>query len=223
MYICPFFFLFFSCLFYENDPLSRALLVCFLNTQMKEKPAGCSNRMSWDKGLPRYPFFATSVFSRHLMGGLTFQMHEALLWRKKGSQWQISGKHSVKSCNFPADLPAAGTPGFPGRLPDWSKELPLRRCPSGSGRSSTQTHGNTRKHTKRRKHGNSGTGTQRSRSPRTRAAPARGLEPPHLVMKNHLVRRKGEKKTSKRGTKNNLVMKNHLMRRKGELTSRRGT
>ena len=57
----PSLFLFLSCLFYENDPLSRALLVCFLNTQMKEKPAGCSNRMSWDKGLPRDPFYATSV------------------------------------------------------------------------------------------------------------------------------------------------------------------
>ena len=160
---------------------------------MKEKTAGCSIECPGTKGYPE-THSMQHLFSRHLKGGLNFQMHEALLWNKKGSQKQISGKHSVKSCNFPADLPAAGTPGFPGRLPDWSKELPLRRCPSGSGRSSTQTHGNTRKHTKRRKHGNSGTGTQRSRSPRTRAAPARGLEPPHLVMKNHLVRRKGEKK-----------------------------
>ena len=129
--------------------------------------------------------------------------------KKKGLSVANFRKAFCKSCNFPADLPAAGTPGFPGRLPDWSKELPLRRCPSGSGRSSTQAHGNTQ-NTKRRKHRNSGTGTQRSRSPLTRAAPARVLEPPHLVMKNHLLRRKGEKKTSKRGTKNNLVMKNPL-------------
>ena len=190
MYICPFFFLFFSCLFYENDPLSRALLVCFLNTQMKEKPAGCSNRMSWDKGLPRYPFFATSVFSRHLMGGLTFQMHEALLWRKKGSQWQISGKHSVKVVIFPPTFLLQALLGFLAACPIGPRSSHWGGVPQvqvGLAHKHRETQGT-------RKHGNSGTGTQRSRSPRTRAAPARGLEPPHLVMKNHLVRRKGEKK-----------------------------
>ena len=148
---------------------------------MKEKLAGCSNRMSWDKELPRDPFYAASV-KQTFNGRANFQMHEALLWNKKGSQWQISGKHSVKSCNFPADLPAAGTPGFPGRLPDWSKELPLRRCPSGSGRSSTQTQGNTR-NTKTRKlrnwnttfslspHAGSSSSGSRASSPRNEKPP----------------------------------------------------
>ena len=148
---------------------------------MKEKPAGCSIECPGTKGYPE-THSMQHLFSRHLKGGLNFQMHEALLWNKKGSQWQISGKHSVKSCNFPADLPAAGTPGFPGRLPDWSKELPLRRCPSGSGRSSTQTQGNTR-NTKTRKlrnwnttfslspHAGSSSSGSRASSPRNEKPP----------------------------------------------------
>ena len=159
------------------------------------------------------------LLSRHLMGGLIFQMHEALLWNKKALSGKFQESILWKVVNFPPTILLQALLGFLAACPIGPRSSHWGGVPQvqvGLAHKHRETQGT-------RKHGNSGTGTQRSRSPRTRAAPARGLEPPHLVMKNHLVRRKGEKKTSKRGTKNNLVMKNHLMRRKGELTSRRGT